>query len=92
MGGDVASKEVTAAMKLLNDAVERADLRKLATCFYESQAYWRDTVALTAHVRTFTTRGVITTAFFDDGGAQRYHNGLQLERAQFISATPVSIE
>jgi hypothetical protein len=48
-------------MDNFNTAISSRDVEKLSECFYE-QAYWRDIVALTSHLRTIESPRVIATA------------------------------
>jgi hypothetical protein len=43
----------------LSAALARDDARALADCFFPEQAYWKESLAMTYHLRTFTTPGVI---------------------------------
>lgn len=50
-----------AAVVALNGALHGNDEQHLASCFYE-QAYWRDIVALTSHLRTIDGPLVVSSA------------------------------
>lgn len=46
----------------LNAALDNNDALALADCFHEGQAFWRDIVALTCHLRTFSMPKVVAAA------------------------------
>ncbi|KAF1970017.1 FAD/NAD(P)-binding domain-containing protein [Bimuria novae-zelandiae CBS 107.79] len=48
-------------LNAFNAALTSNDVQNLANCFYE-QAYWRDIVALTSHLRTMEKPRVVATA------------------------------
>jgi hypothetical protein len=50
------------AVKNFNAALSADDPEMLASCFYAEQAYWRDIVALTSHLRTFDIPRVVAAA------------------------------
>ncbi|KAF2871931.1 hypothetical protein BDV95DRAFT_606500 [Massariosphaeria phaeospora] len=62
MTGDAPITQARAVLDALNSAIASNDAEKLAECFYAEQAYWRDIVALTSHLRTLTMPGVIAAA------------------------------
>lgn len=54
MVGGVSNTEAQAVLYAMNAALASNDAEKLADCFYPEQALWRDIVALTSHLRTFS--------------------------------------
>ncbi|ROV95041.1 hypothetical protein VPNG_09489 [Cytospora leucostoma] len=62
MTGDVTKTQGQALLDTLNAALASNDAEKVADCFYPEQAFWRDIVALTSHLRTFAMPKVIAAA------------------------------
>ncbi|KAI0110662.1 FAD/NAD(P)-binding domain-containing protein [Hypoxylon sp. NC0597] len=82
-------KQALAVLDVFNAAVESGDDKKLEMCFFAGQAFWRDMLALTYHLRTFSTPGVIAAAFLKTKMLRGLKGGLTLDGpARFISATP----
>jgi hypothetical protein len=50
--GDAAAAHSKTVLETFNAALFSNDAEKLSGCFYAEQAYWRDIVALTSHLRT----------------------------------------
>lgn len=59
MTGEQPTQEARVVLDRFNAALLSNDGRALAACFFPSQAYWKDNLALTCHLRTLTTPGVI---------------------------------
>jgi len=62
MIGTAPSIQATTILSAMNGALARDDVDKLASCFFAEQAFWRDIVALTSHLRTFSGCSVVATA------------------------------
>ncbi|ORY70999.1 uncharacterized protein BCR38DRAFT_2169 [Pseudomassariella vexata] len=89
MEGDEATKQVSAVLNELNAALEASDAERLASCFFDVQSYWRDQLALTYHLRTFSTPDVIAAALLETKKL-RFAGEFKVEGgAQFVPATPV---
>ncbi|KAI1134738.1 FAD/NAD(P)-binding domain-containing protein [Hypoxylon sp. FL0543] len=85
-----ASNHALAVLDSFNAAVETGDARKLETCFFADQAFWRDMLALTYHLRTFTSPSVISSAFMKTKSLRGLKGGFALDGpAKLILATPV---
>ncbi|KAI1073739.1 FAD/NAD(P)-binding domain-containing protein [Whalleya microplaca] len=90
MGDKEASKQASAVLDEFNLALETNDAKKLEMCFFGDQAYWRDILALTSHLRTFMTPGVIATALLETKKLREATGGMKLEGvANFVSVSPV---
>lgn len=57
-----ASAAAEQGVKSFSTALERVDTKALVDEFLTGQSYWRDTLAITSHLRTFNNRSVIVTA------------------------------
>lgn len=62
MAGDVPLAQAQAVVDALNAALSSNDADELADCFYPDQAFWRDIVALTSHLRTLIQSTAIADA------------------------------
>ncbi|KAL9114866.1 MAG: hypothetical protein Q9227_001109 [Pyrenula ochraceoflavens] len=62
MTGGAPNIQAKAALDAFNAALASKNVEELANCFYTEQSYWRDIVALTSHLRTFTTPRVVAAA------------------------------
>jgi hypothetical protein len=62
MVGDAPAAQARTVLDTFNAALASNDAEKLASCFYEEQAYWRDIVALTSHLRTIERPRVVAAA------------------------------
>lgn len=73
----------------LNAALSAEDVSKLKTCFFTRQTYWKDQLALTYHLRTFATPGVIAASLLETKKLRGLDDAIKLEGTpQFIPATP----
>lgn len=62
MTSGMSAAYAKAALDALNAALASGDAARLAGCFYPEQAFWRDIVALTSHLRTFIQPRVVAAA------------------------------
>lgn len=53
---------ITTALQSLTDALTSKDISQIKSCFHPTQAYWRDLLALTWHLRTFNDAPSIAPA------------------------------
>ncbi|KAK8040052.1 hypothetical protein PG993_008463 [Apiospora rasikravindrae] len=60
-----ATEKARHALGCLNEAVKAKDAGKLEQCFFLQQAYWRDQIALTWHLRTFSSRKTIAAGLLE---------------------------
>jgi hypothetical protein len=75
-----------------NEFLAADDAAGLASCFFSEQAWWKDILALTYHLRTFATPGVIVAALLETKELRGVSGGIQLEgAAQFIPASPILV-
>lgn len=92
MGGSVPLREALAVLNEFNAALAAEDAEKLKKCFFPEQAHWRDQLALTYHLRTFTAPAVIAESFLETKKLRGLTESIKLEGApQFIPATPVLV-
>ncbi|KAK3400184.1 hypothetical protein B0T20DRAFT_391713 [Sordaria brevicollis] len=90
MAGDEATQQALAVVNAMNEALVAEDARSLEGLFFPGSAYWKDSLALTYHLRTFNGAGVVAAALLETKRLRGIESGIQLEgAAQFIPATPV---
>ncbi|GJC85446.1 hypothetical protein ColLi_08284 [Colletotrichum liriopes] len=74
--------------KKFREALEADDLTALGSCFYAEQAYWKDQLALTYHLRTFQQAGAIAASLIETKKLRGVDN-MELEgEANFVSVSP----
>lgn len=92
MAGEQATIKANAILDRFNAALANRDAESLANCFYASQAYWKDILALTCHLRTFSGPGVIAAALLQTNKSRQIENGVAIDgAAMFLPATPVLV-
>ncbi|KAI0473870.1 FAD/NAD(P)-binding domain-containing protein [Xylariaceae sp. FL0804] len=73
---------------IINEAVASNDAGKLSECFFSEQAFWRDQLALTSHVRTFKSPATIASAFLETAKLRELAGIFEFGHARYVSATP----
>ncbi|KAF9641523.1 putative flavin-containing monooxygenase protein [Lasiodiplodia theobromae] len=90
MSGDEATKQAQAVVDALNAAVAADDAKALEGLFFSgSKVYWKDSLALTAHLRTFTDADVISSALLETAKLRAVSEFKVEGVAKFLPATPV---
>lgn len=91
MAGDEATTQARAVLDRLNAALVSGDDMALEACFYTDQAYWKDQLAFTWHLRTFSGPGTIATNLLETAKL-RGLAGIEVDgTAVFLPATPVLV-
>ncbi|KAK7949256.1 monooxygenase [Apiospora aurea] len=62
---EIATAKARDILERLNEAVKAKDAGKLEGCFFSQQAYWRDQIALTWHLRTFSNSEAIAASLLE---------------------------
>ncbi|KAK8135023.1 monooxygenase [Apiospora sp. TS-2023a] len=85
---ETATEKARDALDNLNEAVKANDADNLEQCFFPQQAYWRDQIALTWHLRTFSNRHVIAVNLLETAALRGVADeGFEMEsQAHFIPA------
>lgn len=60
-----------AALDKLNAALASKDVKAVETCFFPSQSYWKENLALTYHLRTFSTAARIANSLVETAGLRQ---------------------
>ncbi|KAJ5730941.1 uncharacterized protein N7483_005449 [Penicillium malachiteum] len=69
---------VSTALQSLSQALESGDVLSVKSCFFASQAYWRDVLAFTYHLRTISGGGIIAPAMLELSKKRKLVEGFQL--------------
>ncbi|KAJ3549049.1 hypothetical protein NM208_g709 [Fusarium decemcellulare] len=85
---DEASKQTQVVLDNFNAALAANDAAALQDCFFAQQAYWKDALALTYHLRTFYSPSVITSNFLETKKLRGITENWKLDAVVFIPATP----
>tara|TARA_R110002060_G_scaffold10889_4_gene16032 strand:- start:235 stop:552 length:318 start_codon:yes stop_codon:yes gene_type:complete len=92
MSGDAPTNQALGVLEDLNEALTSGDSERLQNCFSPEQAYWKDQLALTWHLRTFMTPALISAALLETKELRDIEAQYELSgKAQFIPATPVLV-
>ncbi|KAJ5371215.1 uncharacterized protein N7496_007307 [Penicillium cataractarum] len=92
MAGDAATKEAQLVLNTVNTALAVDDGESLAGCFFASQAYWKDQLALTYHLRTFESPRIIAASLLETKTLRAVNGEITLDgAAMFLPATPVLV-
>lgn len=88
MAGSEATVQAKAVLDSLNAAIAAKDPGAVAACFYSSQAWWKDSLALTYQLRTFKTPDVVAQALLETVDLRGCGKFSVQGEAVFIPATP----
>lgn len=89
LSDEEATKQALAALNTFNAALETDNVESLASVFYDDQAFWRDQLALTYHIRTFASPSVVAAALLETKKLRGWAGGFKLVgTAKFITANP----
>ncbi|KAL5044159.1 hypothetical protein BDW71DRAFT_209566 [Aspergillus fruticulosus] len=90
MDGEKATAHARAVLRRLNTALATDNAKALEGCFYAEHAYWKDQLALTWHLRTFSGPGTIAASFLETAKLRKLPSGFGIDgNAVFSPATPV---
>ncbi|GAA92592.1 monooxygenase [Aspergillus luchuensis IFO 4308] len=90
MVGDEGTIQARGVLDSLNNALATGDIKALEGCFYADQAYWKDQLALTWHLRTFSAPRTIAASLLETANLRNVFGGVEVDGAAvFLPATPV---
>ncbi|KAJ4183662.1 hypothetical protein NW755_009696 [Fusarium falciforme] len=89
--GESAAEQALTTLDAFKAAVAAEDVVALQSLFFPEQAYWKDILALTCHLRTFFSPEVIVANFLHTTKLRGVSTEWKLEGATFIPATPALI-
>ncbi|QPC76862.1 hypothetical protein HYE68_007614 [Fusarium pseudograminearum] len=82
-------EQASIVVDAFNVALANNDAIALQTCFFPAQGYWKDSLALTYHLRTFRGPEVIARSLLKTKEARQCKSAWKLQGAVFVPATPV---
>lgn len=82
--GDELTQQALSVVDALNAAFVADDAEALERCFFPEQAYWRDQVALTWHMRTFRSPKVVAANLLATWKARGIPEGFRLEGTPLV--------
>jgi hypothetical protein len=92
MTGTAPPVQAGAVLSEFNEALTSKSIERLANCFFPGQAYWRDMVALTSHLRTFTEPHCIAAALTHLVSLRGLRGSIKLAGdAKFAMLSPVMV-
>ncbi|KAF5592964.1 K+ transport flavoprotein [Fusarium subglutinans] len=83
------SDQAAAVVVSFHDALRDNDIQALQDCFFADQAYWKDALAFTYHLRTFYTPSVIAANLLETNKMRGPSMRWNMESVVFVAATPV---
>lgn len=89
--GKSASEQALTVLDAFKAAVAAEDAGALQRLFFAEQAYWKDILALTYHLRTFFNPEIIVANFLHTKKLRGVTTEWKLEGATFIPATPALV-
>jgi hypothetical protein len=92
MGGDTPTVQARAVLDTFSEALVNKDIERFASCFHTEQAFWRDFVALTSHLRTFTAPHAIAAVLLHLASLRDIQSKMELVGdALFVCTSPVMV-
>lgn len=92
VAGDAPSDRAQAVLDVLSAALASNDANKVAGCFYPEQAFWRDIVAFTGHLRTFIQPHAVATALLQMKSLRGIEDGIRISGdPHFVVMSPVMV-
>lgn len=92
MTSEESTKKARDILSFLNTALNSDDQEMLERCFYTAQTYWKDELALTYHLRTFTTPSVIAASLLETKALRQIVDGFIIDgEANLVSPTPTLV-
>lgn len=90
IGGDGTNRAALSVLAALDAGLAVGDATVVGKCFFPDQAFWRDLLALTSHIRTFAgSASLVAMNLVETAKLRGLAVGLKLSgSAQFIPATP----
>lgn len=92
MSGDTPLTHTREVLGALNAALASRNIQRLASCFFPEQAFWRDIIAFTSHLRTFIQPDVVAAALLQTKVARRIEGGIKISGdPHFVVISPVMV-
>jgi len=84
MTGDAVTKQANIVLSRFNAALADNDALALENCFYADQAFWKDQLALTYHLRTFKSPGMIAASLLETEKLRSISKGIAVDGAALL--------
>jgi hypothetical protein len=92
MTSDEATSQARAVLDIFNAALAVDDAKTLESCFYADQAFWKDQLSLTYHLRTFKTPGIIAASLLETAKLRGISKGFEIDgSAMLLPVTPTLV-
>ena len=90
--GDEPAKLARTVLRRLSAALADDDAIAVESCFFASQAYWKDQLALTYHLRTFTGPSAITASLLETKNLREIEGEIAVDGGViFLPAAPTLV-
>ncbi|KAI4853214.1 hypothetical protein E4T44_00986 [Aureobasidium sp. EXF-8845] len=87
-----ATQQALVVVQKFNEALATDDAEVLESCFFADQAFWKDQLALTWHLRTFISPTEITFALLETKKQRDISRGFEIKgKAQFVQVGPTLV-
>lgn len=91
MTTEETTRQAEAVLDSLNSALQAESSSEVKGCFFSEQAYWKDCLAFTYHLRTFIGRDVAVASLRETAKLRGLPDGFKLEKARFMPVTPTLV-
>jgi hypothetical protein len=92
LSGEQRTSIAEGVLENLNHALSSSNADALARCFFPDQAYWKDVLALTWHLRTFSGARTVAAALAKLTALRKIEGGVKLEgEPMWIRVSPVLV-
>ncbi|KAG8158326.1 hypothetical protein KVR01_012087 [Diaporthe batatas] len=88
MTDEEAAVQARDVLQTMNKALAAGDVKALAECFFPGQAYWKDQLSLTWHLRTLTGPETIAAGLIETSRLRALAGEIEFTKAQFTPAAP----
>ena len=92
MSDEETTEQALLVLERFNAALAADDAETLESCFVAGQAFWKDQLALTYHMRTFADSSVIAASLLKTKALRGFTDRFEIAgKAHFVPATPVLV-
>lgn len=88
---DAVTRQAAIVVDELNAALASDDTTALEGAFFTKQAYFKDTLAMTGHYRTFTRADIIAPTLLELCKLRGFDGVFKFQTAQFVPVSPVLV-
>lgn len=91
LSGEEATKQAQQVIDKLNDSLASNNNIALETCFCSDQAFWKDQLALTYHLRTISGSGSIAMSLLETKNLRGLKEGIQIDGPVVLASPSPSL-